>query len=214
MGVGLRIALWIAGALAIVGAVLYAVFIDFWVVPADDPLLAASIAPTLAPGDVLVVSRRNALERGYLLRCPDPQAAGRFVVARAIARWGDRLDLRGETVSIDNHTTPSPRACEPSEVIVHNPATDQDVPLACSVEEYGEMSYSALRARANPEPFTPVVIEPGKWFLVSDDRHVHLDSRDFGEVPGGSAGGCQHVLFRVVGAGGFLDSKTRLTIIW
>ena len=65
-GSGSPIALWIAGALAIVGAVLYAVFIDFLGgARTDDPLLAAaSIAPTLAPGDVLVVGRRSAVERG------------------------------------------------------------------------------------------------------------------------------------------------------
>jgi signal peptidase I len=214
MSAGMRIALWVAGFLTILAAVLYAVFFDFWVVPGDDPLLTAAIAPTLQPGDVVVVTRRTTMDRGNLMRCPDPQAPGRFVVARAIARWGDRIDLSGENVSIDNHSTPSPRACEPGEVTVHNPATDQDVPLACSVEEFGETTYDALRARANPEPFHPVVVEPGKWFLVSDDRHVHLDSRDFGQIEGGSAGGCQHIVFRIVGGGGFFDSKSRLSIIW
>lgn len=214
MSLGLRIALWVGGLLVIVGAVLYEVFIDFWVVPGDDPLLTASIAPTLSPGDLLVVSRRNTIERGYLLRCPDPQAAGRYVIARAIARYGDRLDLGGESVSIDNHATPSPRACDTPQITVHNPASDEDVVLDCSVEEYGEMSYDALRARSNPEPFHPVVVDPGRWYLVSDDRHVHLDSRDFGTIEGGSAGGCQHILFRVVGGRGFFDSQSRLTIIW
>ncbi len=61
------------------------------------------------------------------------------------------------------------------------------------------MTYSALRARANPEPFHKVTVEFGKWFLVSDDRHVHLDSRDFGEIDSGPAGGCQHIVFRLVG---------------
>jgi signal peptidase I len=210
----IRIGLWIAAVFGAVGIVLYAFFFEVWVVPSDDPLLAASIAPTLQPGDVLVVSRRFNVERGNLLRCPDPQAAGRYVVARAIGHWGDQLDLTGEFVSIDSHTTPSPRSCDEAEVIVHNPATDQDVPLHCSVEEYGEMSYHALRAMAYPEPFHPVVVEAGKWFLVSDDRHVHLDSRDFGQVEGGSAGGCQHIVFRIVGAGGFLDGRSRLSIIW
>ncbi len=214
MSTGIRLALWIGGTLVILGSVLYAVFFDFWVVPGDDPLLTAAIAPTLAPGDILVVTRRTTIDRGNLLRCPDPQAPGRFVVARAIARWGDRLDLSHESVSIDGHSTPSPRACEPAEVTVHNPASDEEVPLACSVEEYGENSYSALRARANPEPFTPLVVEPGKWFLVSDDRHVHLDSRDFGQLEGGPAGGCQHIVFRLLGGAGFFDSRSRLSIIW
>src|SRR5579863_2303145 len=114
MNTGIRIAIWISGFLVVLGAVLYGVFFDLWVVPGDDPLLIAAIAPTLSPGDVLVVTRRTTIDRGNLVRCPDPQAPGRFVVARAMARWGDRLDLSRESVSIDNHATPSPRACEPA----------------------------------------------------------------------------------------------------
>jgi signal peptidase I len=183
-------------------------------VPEDDPLLTASIAPTLEPGDLLIVSRRTNIDRGNLLRCPDPQASGRYVVARAIGHFGDELDLTGESVSIDGHTTPSPRACEPAQVTVRNPATDQDTVLFCSVEEYGEMTYQSIRSRDAPEPFHKVKVEASMWFLVSDDRHIHLDSRDFGQMPGGPAGGCQHILFRVVGPGGFFDARTRLSIIW
>jgi signal peptidase I len=214
MSVALRVTLWVAAIVGAVVGVLYAFFFDFWTVPADDPLLTAAIAPTLSPGDVLVVSRRMKIERGHLMRCPDPQAPGRFVVARAVAQWGERLDLGGENVSVDGHSVPSPRACDPAEVIVRNPANDDDVPLACSVQEYGEVSFEMLRARKNPEPSHPIEVEPGKWFLVSDDRHVHLDSRDFGSVESGSMSGCQHIVFRVVSGAGFLDSKRRLTIIW
>jgi signal peptidase I len=214
MSAALRITLWVAAIVGAVVGVLYGLFYDFWTVPGDDPLLTASIAPTLAPGDLLVVSRRNRIERGHLMRCPDPQAPGRFVVARAVAQWGERVDLTGENVSIDGHSLPSPRACNPAEVTVHNPASDQDVNLACSVQEYGEMSFEALRAQKYPEPSHPIEVDPGKWFLLSDDRHVHLDSRDFGSLESGSTSGCQHILFRIVGGNGFFDSTRRLTIIW
>src|SRR5260370_31843523 len=117
MSTGVRVLLWVAAILGAVAGVLYSFFFDFWTVPADDPLLAAAIAPTLAPGDVLVVTRRTSIDRGNLERCPDPQAPGRFVVARAIPRWGDRLDLSGELLSLDGHSTPSPRACEPAAMI-------------------------------------------------------------------------------------------------
>jgi signal peptidase I len=207
----LKIVVGIATILGAVFLILYAFFFDFWTVPSDDPLLEASIAPTLHPGDLVVVTRHTSVNRGNLLRCPDPQAPGRFVIARAIARWGDQVDLSGESVSIDRHSTPSPRACDPPQVTVHNPATDQDIVLACSVQEYGEATFETLRARENPEPSRPVVVEIGKWFLVSDDRHVHLDSRDFGQADTSS---CQHIVFRVVSAAGFFDSKSRLSVIW
>jgi signal peptidase I len=206
-----RIVSWASAIAGVVILVLYVGFFDVWTVPADDPLLAASIAPTLQPGDVVVLTRRTTLDRGNLVRCADPQAIGRYVIARAMARWGDQLDLNDEVVTIDGRTVPRPRACEQAAVTVRNPASNEDVVLGCSTEEYGEATYSALRSGEHPEPASKVTIETGKWFLVSDDRHIHLDSRDFGQM---DSTACQHVVFRLIGGGGFFDSKARLSIIW
>jgi signal peptidase I len=46
---------------------------------------------------------------------------------------------------------------------------------------------------------------------LSDDRYLHLDSRDYGTVPEES---CQHVFFRLWGAAGFGDASRRFNIIW
>ena len=54
-------------------------------------------------------------------------------------------------------------------------------------------------------------IEAGKWYLVSDDRHIHLDSRDFGQIDPTT---CQHIVYRLQSAKGFGDSKRRLSVIW
>jgi signal peptidase I len=96
-------------------------------------------------------------------------------------------------------------------VTVYDPTINDDVELACSVEEYGETDFWALRASKHPEAQRTVTAEMGVWFLVSDDRHVHLDSRDFGQVDPKT---CQHVVFRLAGAKGFRDAKKRLTVIW
>ena len=202
---------WIAAIVGAVLLVLYLGFFDVWRIPIDDPMLAASIEPTLSAGDVVALTRRTEVSRGNLLRCADPQAPGRFIIARAMARFGDRLDIGGEVVSIDSHRTPSPRGCDPPEMVIHDPQSSEDVTLGCSVEEYGEMNYRALRSVDHPEAPTKATPEPGKWFLVSDDRHVHLDSRDFGQIDPNS---CQHIVFRIVGSAGFGDSKKRLSIIW
>jgi len=145
------------------------------------------------------------------LRCADPQAPGRYIVARAIAKFGDHIELSGEAVSIDGKRTPSPRSCDPPYMVIHDPQSNEDVNLACSIEEYGDMNFSALRSTDHPEPPAKVTIEAGKWYLVSDDRHVHLDSRDLGQIDPNT---CKHIVFRLVGAGGFADGKKRLTIIW
>ena len=106
MRVWFRIVSWTTVIVGLVLLVLYVGFFDVWTVPADDPLLTAAIAPTLRPGDVLVVTRRTTIDRGNLLRCADPQAPGRYVIARAMAKWGDQVDLNGEVVSLDGRAVP------------------------------------------------------------------------------------------------------------
>jgi signal peptidase I len=207
----LKLVAWMAIIFGGGGLALHFFFFEVWRVPSDDPLLAASIEPTLSAGDLVVVTRHTSIARGDLLRCADPEAVGRFVVARAIGRYGDQIDLKDEVVSLDGTHIPSPRACDPPNVTVRDPRTDDDVTLYCSQEDYGDMAFSALRARATPESPTSATVEAGKWFLVSDDRHVHLDSRDFGEIDPRT---CQHVVFRLVGAAGFADSRKRLTVVW
>jgi signal peptidase I len=211
MGTWLKIVAWLVGLVGTVGLVLHLFFFEFWRVPTDDPLLAAAIEPTLSAGDLVVVTRHTSIGRGYLLRCADPTAAGRFVVARAIGRLGDRVELRGEVVSLDSKRVPSPRACDPSLVTLHDPRTDDDVLLACSIEEYGDVSFSVLRAAQQPEAPTQETVAGGLWYVVSDDRHIHLDSRDLGQIDPSM---CQHIVFRLVGAAGFGDSKARLSIVW
>jgi signal peptidase I len=203
----LRFLAWVVGILGVVGLGLYAFVFDVWVVPGDDPQLTASVAPTLSPGDVVLLLRRPGLDHGYLTRCPDPQAPGRFVVARAIARGGETVDFAGEIVSVDGHHTPSARRCETGDVVVHDPTSDSDLLLACEVEEYGEVDFSVLRSFTSPKSAPPRhTVDPARWFLVSDDRHVHLDSRDYGEV---DPQACQHVLFRLAQSG-----RPSLGVLW
>jgi signal peptidase I len=202
---------WVAGILGVVGLLLYLFVFDVWRIPTDDPMESASIEPTLSGGDLVLVSRNTTVARGNLLRCPDPQAPGRFVIARAIARDGEHLDIRDEFVTIDGKRLPSPRACDPPTVVVHDPQSEEDMTLSCSVEDFGERDFSALRAADRPEPPTKAVVEADRWFLVSDDRHVHVDSRDFGQL---DTTACLHIVFRVESRAGMGDEKKRLNIVW
>jgi signal peptidase I len=196
----LKLALWLAGLLGIGLLVLYAFAFDVWTVPADDPVLAASLAPTLDPGDVVILTRHPLIVHGYLLRCPDPEAPGRFVVARAIAQGGETVSFSDEMAFVDGHHSPSPQVCNPPSVVVGDPRSGLNVELTCAVEEYGEMNFSVLRA-TNPaiSTKTPRKVGPGTWFLVSDNRHFPLDSRDYGPIDQRL---CQHVVLRVKGHDG------------
>ena len=211
MGTWLKIVAWLVGIVGSICLVLELFFVEVWRVPIDDPLLSAAIEPTLSAGDVIVVMRHSSVGRGDMLRCADPQAPGRFILARALAHSGETIAINNETVSLDGKRNPSPRACDPPTVTVRDPRSDEDVPLGCSVEEMGDMPFSVLRTSDHPEPPVSALVEPTKWFLVSDDRHVHLDSRDFGPIDPTT---CQHVVFRLIGAAGFGDARRRLTLIW
>lgn len=207
----LKAAMWLVLVAGGVLVPLYLFVFDLWRVPSDDPLLTASIQPTLGAGDLVVVTRHTTVTRGNLLRCGDPQAPGRYVVARAVGAPGEHIAIEGDVVSIDRQRMPSPRACEQPFRTVVDPATNEEIELSCAIEDYGEMTFGTLRSPKAPRPPAAAVVAPGQWFLVSDDRHVHLDSRDYGEI---DPAGCQHIVFRVVGAKGFLDSETRLAVIW
>ncbi|MGH7271719.1 MAG: S26 family signal peptidase, partial [Polyangiaceae bacterium] len=174
--------------------------------PSDDPLLTASIAPTLEPGDLVVLARHGAPSNAYLVRCADPQVPGRFVVGRAIAKGGQTVGFDSEVVAVDGHCTPSGHNCDPAQWIVHDPTSDSDIQLECEVEEYGEADFEVLRSAIDPAASTQEKVEPGRWFLVSDDRHVHLDSRDYGGLAPGT---CQHITFRLAKAG-----SISLALLW
>jgi signal peptidase I len=206
-----KFAMWSAG---LIGLALYAIHsfvLEAWRVPTDDPMLAASVEPTLSAGDWVLVWRGDSFARGNLLRCPDPQAPGRYVVARAMGAPGDHLEIRGEIVTLDGRRPPNPRACDQPSYTMLDPGRQENVELGCTVEEYGDMDFSALRAADHLDPPTVSLVPPDKWFMVSDNRHIHVDSRDYGEL---DAAVCRHIVFRLVGAGGLFDRKKRLTVVW
>jgi signal peptidase I len=205
----LNLLIWVTVLGGGAALLLHLYVIEIWTLPVNDPLLAASVAPTLHEGDLLVLMRESSVERGQLVRCRDPQSSDRFVVGRAMARSGETVDIGLELVSVDRRRAPSPRACDRAKVF--DPTRNEEIDLDCSVEEYAGRDYDALRSRAFPEPPMTFTVEFGKWFLVSDDRHVHLDSRDFGPIDPST---CQHIAVRLVGAGGFSDADSRFTFVW
>lgn len=205
----LKIALWTAVVLGVLGGLVYAFLFDVWVIPADDPVLAAAIEPQLAPGDTVLISRSTSPDVGVLVRCTDPDAPGRFVIARIVGHGGDVLDITGGTFQLNGHGVSAPNACDPPRVSVRNPATNEEEELPCSNEEFAGITHPALRAGI--ETRKHVEVEGGQVYLLSDNRMMHLDSRDFGAVPQHS---CQRISFRLWGSGGYGDTKHRLSVVW
>lgn len=207
----LKALLWIAGILGAICGVLYLTIVDVWTVPLTDAAMAVSIEPALSAGDVVLIARRGAPDRGYLMRCPDPRPEnpGGFVIARVQGKGGERVTIDSEVVSIDGKRTPSAFACDPT--TIKDPQTDEEIEMTCSWEETGEVKFAALRAKVRALPTFATTVEAGKIFLVSDNRHMHVDSRDFGAI---DPAGCQHILYRLWGKDGLSDAKRRFSFIW
>ena len=77
--------------------------------------------------------------------------------------------------------------------------------------EFGGNTHEALFATEHAEGNRSVTVDPGKILLVSDNRHMHLDSRDFGTVDPSS---CEHIVFRLWGHSGYGDAPHRFNLIW
>jgi len=206
-----RLLFWIALVCGVlVGAVF--VFFDTWTVPGDDGQFAVSVEPTLGVGDVLLVTRSSGAGDGALVRCSDPDAPTRFVVGRVIGTAGDSIEFTNGTLLVNNKTPTASVACDPAIVRLKNPGTQEDEDLACYMEELGGGTHGALHSQKNvPGRDSKTVVELGKVYLASDNRAMHLDSRDFNTVAPAS---CHHVALRLWSANGWMDAKKRLTVLW
>jgi signal peptidase I len=207
----IRFVLWVALVLGAIGAFLYFAFFDVWKVPADDPQLSVSVAPTMAAGDYVLVARHGTPSTGNLVRCKDPDEPRRWVVGRWIADAGDRVEIAGEGVSINGRVASSPRGCAKPSMTLVNPATGTQEKLTCREVEFAGSTHETLVSTEHAEGNKALTVDPARIFLVSDNRHMHLDSRDFGSIEPSS---CEHLVFRLWGDSGYFDAAHRFTILW
>lgn len=203
-----RTAAWALGILGAICLLLYLFVFDTWVVPNDDPALMASMLPTLYGNDRILVSRGSTPKIGQLARCASPDPATPYVIGRVFGLEGDTVEFKQERVYTNGKAPSNRHGCPP--VSFYHPVSAQPVTLACGVEDTGAQAYSFLTNREFPEGERRARVEPGKIYLVSDNRHTHKDSRDYGQV---DATTCEHVVFRLWGES-FVDSSRRFTVLW
>jgi signal peptidase I len=208
----LRTVAWVAVIAAAICAIIYYTYADVWVVPLDDPRLLVSVEPTLRGGDIVLVERHGAPDLGKLARCTDPDEPRRFVVGRLVGTGGSTVTILDQRFSTPGSREQSNTAC--GEQTLVNPASGGEVKLRCANREFAGLEYQTLM---NPSEYgrdersVELHIPLEKAYLLSDDRYLHLDSRDFGLVPSAS---CRHIFFRLWGAEGFGDGSRRFNIVW
>jgi signal peptidase I len=182
-----------------------------WTVP-DDPVLAASVGPTLAGGDTVLILFRGTPGFGDLVRCSDPEVPDRYSVGRIAGVEGDTLELEGHRLLVNGKKYDNYSACPKPKFTVAHPTSGSEVELNCDVVEMGGgWHYRGY----SPKPFfvdkTRVTVAEGMVYLLSDNREFHDDSRDFGALPAGSC--TERIFFRLWGKEAWGDTKRRFTFI-
>jgi signal peptidase I len=202
--------LWVTGILLFLGIVLRAACFKPWTIP-DDPVLAASIAPTLNAGDRVLVLIRGTPGFGDLVRCPDPEEPTRWVVGRIVGLGGDNVIIEDDQLTVNNTRYLGESACSVRKSTVIHPFSGSELDLYCDVVTMGSgWHYRGTGAGPKQSRITAIVPD-GKVYLLSDNRGMHDDSRDFGPVEQSTCK--EQIVFRLTSKRGWLDDKQRMTFI-
>ncbi|HMJ10312.1 MAG TPA: hypothetical protein VK524_02845, partial [Polyangiaceae bacterium] len=87
-----RFLLWTAIVLGVLVALARYTAIRWWRVPANDPYLEASVAPTVRGGDWIILWRLTKPDYGDLVLCPEPEAPHRVVIGRIAGESDQKIE--------------------------------------------------------------------------------------------------------------------------
>lgn len=202
--------LWFGGFIVVAMIVGYAMGLRFWTVP-DDPYLGASMEPTLSAGDMVIVLKSGERSASDLVRCRDPEDAQRWVVGRIYGQANDKVKIEGGFATVNGKRYRTNEACAESQVDTIDPSTGVAKKLSCSrIEFAGGWHMVAIGEGLDTSP-SEHTVGAGRYYLVSDNRVYHDDSRDFGAVQAETCDG--KLLFRLWGKEGFVGSRRRFTYV-
>jgi signal peptidase I len=206
-----RFLIWSALVIGVLIGVARLVAVRWWRVPSQDPWLEASIAPTLRGGDLILLWRLTTPHTGDLVLCPEPKHPERAVIGRIAGVAGEQLEIDGDDLKVNRRRVTTEGDCYEGSFTIVDPQTHALVEQHCDMEELGARLHQRGSRNRAPDPKTNVSIENGQVFLVSDNRQLSYDSRDYGPVDRAT---CKEtVFFRLVGRAGYKDQKSRFTFI-
>jgi signal peptidase I len=204
-----KFVLWTAGIVAILLVIARFAGLRFWTVP-KDPFLSAAVAPTLAGGDVVIVLTTGTRGFGDLVRCPDPEDPQRWVVGRIYGLAGDKVSVLGTPV-VNGKRYGTMDSCTESTAEYPDPKSGAKQVIHCSRVEMAGGWHKVGLGQGTVDTTEEKVVGAGRFFLLSDNRVDHDDSRDFGSVMADTCS--DRILFRLWGDAGLADSKTRFEYI-
>ncbi len=210
-----RFLLWAALLIGAVVGLARVLAIRWMTLPVDDPVLTASLQPSLGTGDMILLQRVAPPEFGDLVLCPEPDYPERYVIGRVMGLARDEVGVKDGRVSVNGREFPFERICHPDTVVYPHPDNPaEEVSQACyyeavasqRVHKTGRLSGHSIK----PED-RKFSVPDEHFFLISDNRLFPYDSRDYGPVPIES---CKEtVVLRLVSGDGWKDAERRMTFI-
>lgn len=169
--------------------VLFIVFVlrSFLVEPFQIP--SSSMVPTLLVGDYILVNKFtygirlpvirtkvldiNEPERGDVMVFFPPHMNDTYFIKRVIGLPGDTVSYRNKQVYVNG------------EELAREPADDPGLDLRYRIDEelIGGDEHLMQVDRLRPAPDFTVVVKPGHYFMMGDNRDNSSDSRVWGQVP-------------------------------
>lgn len=209
-----RFLIWTALVLGALGLILHHTVLRAWRVPVNDPVLEASLAPTLRSGDLVLLWRLTEPALGDLVVCPEPDYPERVVVGRVFGESGDVIRFDKGQPQVNGDVPKFERRCAENHFEVTHPDDESKVVRQqCRWEEISNRIYmiGSTAEYGTPRDWEDVQVPPGHVYLVSDNRLFPYDSRDYGPVLRET---CKEtVVFRLVSREGWGDSQARMMVI-
>lgn len=203
--------LWTTLIVGVIVGALRLLLVRTWTVPSDDPSLSASIAPSLAPGDTVLLLHAGNPGFGELVRCTDPDEPRRWVIGRIGGEAGDTVEIKDERLVVNGRKADLETACKEHKIQVPHPNTEAPVDMHCDIEAVGssahKRAYGASKTHGMRAPVKRTV-QAGFFFLVSDNRVFPFDSTVYGPVPVETCDA--RVIFRLWSEKGWNDTESRM----
>ncbi|MCC6277478.1 MAG: signal peptidase I [Oligoflexia bacterium] len=191
-----RQAIWREYVEGVIVAVLVALALRAFVISAYK-IPSNSMIPTLRSGDVIFAwklpyrvtfpfSKSNWIKpripaRGAVMLFRYPDDPRLVFVKRVMGIPGDKVEVRGQTVIINDNPVASIPVDDPTELLRGVPFAESHA-LHRESTELGE-HLVAFRKEVNRDGFGPTIVPAGLLFVLGDSRDAADDSRFWGMVP-------------------------------
>ncbi len=151
---------------------------------------SASMVPTLQVGDYILVNKYkygvrlpvvrtkvfdwSEPQRGDVMVFYPPHKNKQYYIKRVIGLPGDVVTYRNKQLYVNQEMVPTEKLA----VIPEGRVSYQ-----LSLEQLGETNHLVQSAVHKPSGDFSVVVKPGHYFMMGDNRDNSLDSRAWGQVP-------------------------------